>query len=78
MLGNIRAHICIGLIVSLGEFPFDTEKYKAAKVLSMSFEGKYGYMKIGVNLHEKGEKSYEEIFFATKDGGENWIVWEEP
>ena len=57
------------------ELPLDTERYKAARVLSMSMDGNYGYVKVGTELRDESEKSYEEIYFATKDGGETWVLW---
>ncbi len=57
------------------ELPLDTERYKAARFLSMSMDGNYGYVEVGAELRDESEKSYEEIYFATKDGGETWVLW---
>lgn len=57
------------------ELPLDTERYKAARFLSMSMDGNYGYVEVGAELRDESEKNYEEIYFATKDGGETWVLW---
>lgn len=55
------------------DFPVDTKKYLSGRSDGFVFDGEYGIVKAYMNLREDG---YEIISFATKDGGESWIVWD--
>ena len=52
-------------------FPVDSEKYLSGRSDGFVFKGEYGIVDTYMNLHEGG---YEIISFATKGGGESWIV----
>ena len=54
-------------------FPVDTKKYFSGRSDGFVFKGEYGIVDTYMNLHEGG---YEIISFATKDGGESWIMWD--
>lgn len=54
------------------DFPIDTEKYKSGHISAFRFEGKYGVVEAALF-----RPNLEDLTFATKDGGETWIVWEE-
>lgn len=53
------------------DFPIDTEKYEGGHISAFRFEGDYGVVEAGLF-----RPSLESVTFATKDGGESWIVWD--
>lgn len=53
------------------DFPIDTEKYESGHISAFRFEGDYGVVEAGLF-----RPNLEHIAFATKDGGESWIVWD--
>lgn len=58
--------------------PVDKEKYSSWANSGFRFDGRYGITNMTMYWNEDGERKWEYVTFATKDGGENWIVWEEP
>lgn len=53
------------------DFPIDTEKYEGGHISAFRFEGDYGVVETGLF-----RPNLESVAFATKDGGESWIVWD--
>ncbi len=61
------------------DFPIDTEKYEKGHIMNARLEGNYGVVKASLLCKDVGEdgKSRIVVFYATKDGGENWLFWKE-
>lgn len=61
------------------DFPIDTEKYEKGHIMNARLEGEYGVVKAALFYKEAREdgKSYKEVFYATRDGGKNWLFWQE-
>ncbi len=56
--------------------PVNKEKYSSWATSEFRFGGKYGIAKMTMYWNEDGERKWENVTYATKDGGESWIVWD--
>lgn len=52
----------------------DTERYSAVPILGFCFEGKYGIIRFSYQINDEDVR--KSGYFATKDGGKSWIVWD--